>query len=69
MPRFHFEILDGVQIKDPVGMECTEAQAKEVAHNIARIIAIDVGVHAARKVVVLDDAGLKLHEVPISKPE
>jgi hypothetical protein len=65
MPRFHFEIIDGFQIKDPVGMECTEAQARDVARNIARNIAIDVGVHAARKVVVVDDDGSTLHEVPI----
>ena len=69
MPRFHFEIIDGIQIKDPVGIECTEAQAHEVAHNIARQIAIDVGVHAARKVVVVDDEGSKLHEVHISKAQ
>jgi hypothetical protein len=43
MPRFHFEIVDGFKIEDPVGMELpSEEQAKQLAANIARQIAIDV---------------------------
>ena len=67
MPRFHFEIVDGIKIKDPVGMDCSEAEAKQVAQNIARQIAIDVGEYSARKVVVTDDEGAKLHEFVIQR--
>ena len=43
MPRFHFEIVDGVRIADPVGTICkSEEQARQLAANIARQIAIDV---------------------------
>ena len=44
MPKFHFEIVDGYKIEDPVGLECkNEQQAQQVAEDIARQIAIDVG--------------------------
>jgi hypothetical protein len=69
MPRYHFEIVDGIRIEDPVGIDLkTEAQAMELAENIARQIAIDVGPTSARKVVVVDDGGQELHKVPIAKP-
>jgi hypothetical protein len=67
MPRFHFDIVDGVEIKDPVGMECSEDQAKQAAQSIARQIAIDVGTRHARKVVVVDEQGLQVHEEPVQK--
>ena len=31
MPRFHFAIVDGVRVPDPVGTVCTENQAKQLA--------------------------------------
>jgi hypothetical protein len=65
MPRFHFNIVDGVNIPDVVGMDCTEVQAKEVARNIARQIAIEVGTHHQRKVVVVGEDGSQVHEVPV----
>jgi hypothetical protein len=67
MPRFHFEIINGVKIKDPVGMECSEDQARQVAGSIARQIAIDVGTSHARKVVVVDEHGTEVHEEPVRK--
>jgi hypothetical protein len=69
MPRYHFEIVDGIRIEDPVGIDLkTEAQAMELAENIARQIAIDVGPTSARKVVIVDDGGQEVHKVPIGKP-
>lgn len=68
MPRFHFDIIDGVKIEDPVGMDCcSEDQAREVAHSIARQIAIDVGTRHARKVVVVDEHGAEVHQEPVRK--
>jgi hypothetical protein len=67
MPRFHFDIIDGVKIKDAVGMDCSENQAREVAHSIARQIAIDVGTRHARKVVVVDEDGTEVHVAPVQK--
>lgn len=65
MPRFHFDIVDGVEIPDVVGMDCSEHQARQVAQNIARQIAIEVGTHHKRKVVVTDEEGSQIHEVPV----
>jgi hypothetical protein len=67
MPRFHFDIIDGVEIKDPVGMDCSEDQARQVAQSIARQIAIDVGTRHARKVVVVDEHGANVHEERVRK--
>ena len=62
MSRYHFEIVDGFKIEDPVGFECTsEHQARQLADDIARQIAIDVGTTAARKVVVIDDDGTEIY--------
>ena len=37
MPKYHFEIVDGFKLEDPVGLECRdEVQAKTVAEDIAR---------------------------------
>jgi hypothetical protein len=67
MPRFHFDIIDGVEIRDPVGMDCSEDEAKQAARSIARQIAIDVGTRHARKIVVVDEHGAKVHEEPVQK--
>jgi hypothetical protein len=68
MPRFHFEIINGVRIEDPVGLECkSEDQARQVAGDIARQIAIDVGTEPARQVVVVDDEGLEIHKVAVNE--
>jgi hypothetical protein len=58
MPKYHFEIVDGFRLEDPVGLECAnDAQARDVAKNIAHQIAVDIAGHSARDVVVLDDNG------------
>jgi len=67
MPKFHFEIVDGYKIEDPVGMDLkSKDQAKTLAKDIARQIAIDVGAAAARKVVVIDDEGEEIYNAPIN---
>jgi hypothetical protein len=66
MPRYHFEIIDGFKLEDPVGLECkSDDQAKQVAEDIARQIVIDVGENCARKVVVVDDDGSEIYKAPI----
>jgi len=64
MPRFHFVIVDGVRVPDPVGTVRTEDQAKQLASDIANQIAIDMGPDKARTVIVTDDQGLEIHKVP-----
>jgi hypothetical protein len=66
MPKFHFEIIDGYKIEDPVGLDCkSEEQAKEIAVNIAQQIAIDIGPEVARKIVVVDEDGTEIYKVPV----
>ena len=68
MPRFHFEIVDGYTIEDPVGLDCkSHDQAREVAESIAKQIAIDVGETPERRVVVVDDDGSRIHEAVVKK--
>jgi hypothetical protein len=66
MPRFHFEIVNGVRIEDPVGLFCkSEDQAKQVAQDIARQIAIDVQNSGMRKIVVKAEDGQTIFETPV----
>jgi hypothetical protein len=66
MPKFHFEIVDGYRIEDPVGLDCeSEEQARTVAHDIAKQIAIDVGSESARHVVVVGEDGIELFKTPV----
>jgi hypothetical protein len=66
MPTFHFEIIDGYEIEDPVGLDCrTSEDAKRMADKIARQIAIDVGGTKARNVVVVDDKGAEVYKTPV----
>jgi hypothetical protein len=64
MPKFHFEIIDGYKIEDPVGLDCKSTeQAKEIAVNIAKQIAVDIGPEVARRMV--DDDGTEIYKVPV----
>jgi hypothetical protein len=66
MPKYHFEIIDGFRLEDPVGLECPDDErAKIVARDIARQIAIDVSSAAERNVLVVDDAGGEVYQTPI----
>ena len=66
MPRYHFEIVDRVTLPDPIGTECRNAEhARRKAEAIARQIAHDLGDHELRRVVVTDDDGEELCQVPV----
>jgi hypothetical protein len=48
------------------GLDCkSEEQAKKVAKDIARQIALDVGDASARNVVVVDDDSTELFKTPV----
>ncbi|QUS39820.1 hypothetical protein RPMA_13950 [Tardiphaga alba] len=66
MPKYHFEIVDGFTLEDPVGLDCrNDVQAKTVAKDIARQIAEDLGGKDDRRVVVRDDDGAEVYETAI----
>jgi hypothetical protein len=66
MPKYHFEIVDGFRLEDPVGIDCTnDAQAKHVAKNIAHQIAVDIAGDSDRKVVVVDANGDEVYKTRI----
>jgi hypothetical protein len=68
MPRYHFEIIDGFRLEDPVGLVCqNNQQAHRVADDIARQIVLDVGENAARKVLVVDENGSEIYVTPIER--
>jgi hypothetical protein len=69
MPKFHFEIVNRVTIKDPVGIDLkNQEQAKILAQEIANQIRIDAGDASARKIVVVDDEGVEIDKAAISSP-
>ena len=66
MPKYHFEIVDGYRLEDPVGLDLpSDDQARTVAHDIAKQIAIDIASDSARNVVVVDDDGTEVYKTPI----
>jgi hypothetical protein len=66
MPKYHFEIVDDFRLEDPVGVDCTnDVQAKTVAQDIAKQIAIDVVSDSDRNVVVINDYGDEIYKTPI----
>ena len=71
MPKYHFEMIDGFRLEDPIGQECSsESQAKSVAKKIARQIADDIQRDDHdRKVIVLDDNGAEVCNAPIDDPK
>lgn len=65
MPRFHFPIVDGTKLEDPVGIELRNSDhAKEQAELIARHIALTS--RHTRNVVVEDDQGTEIHKEPVT---
>jgi hypothetical protein len=68
VPRFHFEIIDGIKLEDPVGLDCkNEEQARQFAEDMARQIVLDLGEDAARKVIVVNEEGAEIYTVPIKR--
>lgn len=67
MPRYHFPIVDGTKLIDPVGVELHGPQeAKKEAKLIAVHIAL--GSTTPRNVIVEEDDGTEIHKEPV-KPE
>ena len=71
MPKYHFEIIDGFRLEDPIGQDCSsDAQAKTIAEKIARQIADDIQRDDNdRKVIVLDGNGAEVCKTPIDDPD
>lgn len=71
MPKYHFEIIDGFRLEDPIGQDCSsDAQARKMAEQIARQIADDIQRDDHdRKVIVLDDHGSEVCKTPIDDPD
>ena len=69
MPKFHFPIVDGVTLPDPVGLDLkNNEQAK--AH--AKSIAIHIGQanpKHKRSVVVMDEDGEEVDRVSVASSE
>ena len=67
MPKYHFEIVDGFRLEDPIGQDCSsDAQARNVAERMARQIPEDIRRdNIDRKVIVLDDHGDEVCNAPI----
>jgi uncharacterized protein DUF6894 len=66
MPRFHFEIVDGYTIEDPRGLEVpTEQQAKRIAEERAKQIAVEVEDRSHTDIVVKSEKGEVVHKTPI----
>ena len=67
MPKFHFPIVDGTRLDDPVGVELpNKARAAEHAETIARHMS-NLGHKTQRNVVALDDEGLEVHKAPVRR--
>jgi hypothetical protein len=68
MPRFHFEIVNGYTVEDPLGIELpTEDQAKAIAHQMAEQIRNDVADDSLCAVVVKTASGKAIYTAPIRK--
>ncbi|MEA2881753.1 MAG: hypothetical protein QOH32_1009 [Bradyrhizobium sp.] len=67
MPRYRFEIADGVRLVDPVGLDCRdERDARCKAQVIAHRIAEQGTWSKARCIVVVDPEGAEIDKVPIT---
>jgi hypothetical protein len=67
MPMYRFEIVDGVRLSDPVGLQCDDRHdAKEKAKIIATQIASDAPPTEPRWIMVLDEEGNEVHKAAIN---
>lgn len=66
MPTYHFDVVDGYRLEDPIGLDCSnENDARDKARRMARQIAIDLKSEKARDVVVVDEDGKELFKAPV----
>ena len=67
MPMYRFEIVDGVRLSDPVGLQCDDRHdAKEKAKIIATQIASDAPPAEPRWIMVLDEEGNEIQKAAIN---
>jgi hypothetical protein len=67
MPRFHFPIVNGHRLEDPVGIELTDSDAaRSHAETIARHVG-DVGNKTPRNVIVEDEHGDQLAKAAVKR--
>ena len=67
MPMFRFEIVDGVRLSDPVGLQCDDSRdGEEKAKVIATHVASDVPPKEPRWIMVLDEEGNEVHRAAIN---
>ena len=65
MPRFHFPIVDGITLDDPVGIELkSEAEAGKHAESIADHVS-NIGHKKPRTVLAIDENGVQIHRAPV----
>jgi hypothetical protein len=67
MPRYHFPIVDGTRLEDPVGIDLKDdTEAGKHADAIARHVS-DIGHKKPRNVIAIDDDGAEVHKSPVKR--
>jgi hypothetical protein len=67
MPRFHFPIVDGTTLHDPVGTELKDDEAaRKHAESIARHVS-NIGHKKQRNVLAEREDGSEVHKAPVQK--
>ena len=67
MPRYHFELADGVRVPDPNGLECeNDRDATAKAKIIARRMVAELEKPSQRCLIVVADDGREVSKVPLS---
>lgn len=67
MPRFHFPIVDGTTLRDPVGIELkNDDEAKRHAESVAHHVS-NLGHQKQRNVLAEREDGTEVHKAPVRK--
>jgi len=67
MPRYHFHVLDGVDLRDYHGTELSdEEEARRYAEDMARMLARRPG-DENRRIKVTDETGREVLALPVPK--
>jgi hypothetical protein len=65
MPKFHFPIVDGTRLEDPVGANLAgDKEAAKHAEDIARHVS-NLGHKKQRHVLAIDEAGTEVHKADV----
>lgn len=69
MPKYHFPIVDGTKLEDPVGIELPDtAAARQHAERVAEYVE-STRPRKPRTVIAVDDSGEELHRAPVKPRE